>query len=45
MLKQGTHLGDKAFKVHLDGYNLLPNLSGEAGDDADLAAPRVLLLE
>ncbi len=33
-LKQGTKLGDKDFKVYLDGYNLLPNLSGEAGDDA-----------
>jgi arylsulfatase len=29
-LKQGTKLGDKEFKVHLDGYNLLPNLVGEA---------------
>ena len=26
----GTQLGDKSFKVHLDGYNLMPFLSGEA---------------
>jgi len=34
-LKQGAKLGDKNFKVYLDGYNLLPNLTGEAGDDAE----------
>jgi arylsulfatase A-like enzyme len=34
-LMQGTKLGDKAFKVHLDGYNVLPNLTGEAGEDTD----------
>jgi len=33
-LKKGTKLGDKKFKVYLDGYNLLPNLTGEAGEDA-----------
>ena len=33
-LKAGTSLGDKEFKVHLDGYNLLPHLTGDAGDDA-----------
>ena len=33
-LKSGTKLGDKEFKVHLDGYNLLPNLTGKAGTDA-----------
>ena len=27
-LKAGSKLGDKEFKVYLDGYNLLPNLSG-----------------
>lgn len=37
-LKAGTKLGDKDFNVHLDGYNLLPNLTGEAG--ADTAWPR-----
>jgi arylsulfatase len=37
-LKAGTTLGDRTFKVHLDGYNLLPNLTGEAG--ADAAWPR-----
>ena len=31
---QGTSLGDKKLKVHLDGYNLLPNLAGESGKDA-----------
>jgi len=34
-LMQGTSLGDKKLKVHLDGYNLLPNLAGESGEDAD----------
>ena len=29
-LKQGTRLGDKNFKVHLDGYNFLPFIRGEA---------------
>ena len=28
-LKQGTSLGDKRFKVHLDGYNFLPYMKGE----------------
>ncbi len=34
-LMTGTTLGGKEFKVHLDGYNLLPNLTGEAGEDAE----------
>ena len=34
-LMQGTSLGDKKLKVYLDGYNLLPNLAGESGEDAD----------
>jgi arylsulfatase len=34
-LKKGTKLGGKNFKVYLDGYNLLPHLTGEAGEDAD----------
>ena len=34
-LKAGTTLGDKEFKVYLDGYNILPNLTGEAGKDAE----------
>ena len=29
-LKKGHQAGDKTFKVHLDGYNLLPYLTGEA---------------
>ena len=28
-LKQGHQIGDKTFKVHIDGYNLLPYLTGE----------------
>ncbi len=28
-LKKGTKFGDKKFKVHLDGYNFLPYISGE----------------
>ena len=28
-LKQGYEAGNKTFKVHLDGYNLLPYLTGE----------------
>jgi arylsulfatase A-like enzyme len=30
----GYKAGDKSFKVHLDGYNLLPNLTGKAGENA-----------
>ena len=33
-LKKGTKLGDQKYKVFLDGYNLLPNLTGKAGDNA-----------
>ncbi|WP_062995150.1 arylsulfatase [Nocardia mikamii] len=29
-LKQGYAVGDRTFKVHIDGYNLLPYLTGEA---------------
>ncbi|MFF0457704.1 arylsulfatase [Nocardia africana] len=29
-LKQGHTVGDKTFKVHIDGYNLLPYLTGAA---------------
>ena len=29
-LKKGMKVGDKTFKVHLDGYNLLPYWSGKA---------------
>jgi arylsulfatase A-like enzyme len=50
-LKKGYKAGDKTFKVHLDGYNLLPYLKGETDDsprkeflywtdDGDLAALR-----
>lgn len=29
-LREGTTLGDTEYKVHLDGYNLLPSLTGDA---------------
>jgi len=28
-LLQGYHLGDATYKVHLDGYNLIPHLTGQ----------------
>ena len=31
-LKKGHQVGDKQFKVHIDGYNLLPYLSGEVAE-------------
>jgi arylsulfatase len=51
-LKKGTKLGNKTFKNHIDGYNLLPFLKGEVqenprkgylywSDDGDLMALRV----
>ena len=51
-LKKGATLNGKTFKVHLDGYNLLPLLKGDAketprkeflywSDDGDLMALRV----
>ena len=50
-MKKGFKSGNKTFKVHLDGYNLLPHLKGEAAnprkgflywsDDGDLMALRV----
>jgi len=51
-LKKGTKLGDKKFKVHIDGYNLIPFVKGEVkenprkgffywSDDGDLMALRV----
>jgi len=51
-LKKGSSLNGKSFKVHLDGYNLLPFLKGDAkssprtqflywSDDGDLMALRV----
>ncbi|PWT92503.1 MAG: arylsulfatase [Blastocatellia bacterium] len=51
-LKQGYKSGNKTFKVHIDGYNLLPFLIGEVkenprkgflywSDDGDLMAIRV----
>jgi arylsulfatase len=50
-VKQGYPIGDKTYKVHLDGYNLLPFLSGKApcpregflywSDDGDIMALRV----
>jgi arylsulfatase A-like enzyme len=50
-LKQGHSAGSKTFKVHLDGYNFLPYLTGQAQqgprqeifyftDDGDLSALR-----
>jgi arylsulfatase len=50
-LKKGHKAGDKTFKVHIDGYNLLPFLKGEVkenprkgffywSDDGDLLAMR-----
>jgi len=50
-LKKGMKVGDTTFKVHLDGYNLLPYLTGETkkspreeyfyfNDDAELVALR-----
>src|SRR5213596_188889 len=50
-LRQGFQAGKKTFKVHLDGYNLLPYLTGAEGtsprpgffyfsDDGDLTALR-----
>jgi arylsulfatase len=51
-LLKGHKIGDKTFKVHIDGYNLLPYLSGEAkesprkfffyiSDDGDILAIRM----
>jgi arylsulfatase len=51
-LKKGYKSGNKTFKVHIDGYNLLPFLKGEVkenprkaflywSDDGDLFALRV----
>jgi arylsulfatase len=31
-LKQGYKVGDKTFKVHLDGYNFLPQLTGKQAE-------------
>lgn len=28
-LKSGHHIGDRLFKVHIDGYNLIPYLTGQ----------------
>jgi arylsulfatase len=50
-LKKGHKAGDKTFKVHIDGYNLLPYLTGQEkksprqgfiyfSDDGDLVALR-----
>jgi arylsulfatase len=50
-LKQGHTAGDKTFRVHIDGYNLLPYLTGQAdksprpgmvyfSDDGDVLALR-----
>ncbi|MEY3007354.1 MAG: hypothetical protein RI942_1696, partial [Pseudomonadota bacterium] len=51
-LKQGTRVQGNSYKVHLDGYNFLPHLTGESekgarqtffywSDDGDLMAMRV----
>jgi arylsulfatase A-like enzyme len=50
-LKSGHNIGDMTYKVHIDGYNLLPYLTGEVehsprrgffyfSDDGDLVAMR-----
>ena len=50
-LKAGHNVGDKAFKVHIDGFNLLPYLTGDVdrsprkglvyfSDDGDVLALR-----
>ena len=55
-LKKGHKAGNKTFKVHIDGYNLLPFLKGEVkenprkgflywSDDGDLMALRYEQLE
>ena len=31
-LKEGMQAGDKSFKVHLDGYNFLPQLTGKVAE-------------
>jgi arylsulfatase A-like enzyme len=31
-LKQGKTIGDRTYKVHIDGYNLLPYLTGEVDE-------------
>ncbi|MBV9685907.1 MAG: arylsulfatase [Alphaproteobacteria bacterium] len=52
-VKKGYAIGDKTYKVHLDGFNLMPFLKGEVeksprrgflywSDDGDLLAVRVL---
>jgi arylsulfatase A-like enzyme len=51
-LKKGYKVGNKSFKVHIDGFNLIPHLKGEVkenprkgflywSDDGDLMALRV----
>jgi arylsulfatase A-like enzyme len=35
-LKKGHKAGDKEFKVHIDGFNLLPHLTGEAKESPRL---------
>jgi len=50
-LKAGQTIGDKTYKVHIDGYNLLPYLTGQedksprrgmiySSDDGDVLAIR-----
>ena len=36
--KEGHQAGDKTFKVHIDGYNLLPYLTGEVASTAPARA-------
>ena len=50
-VRNGAQIGDKTFKVHLDGYNLMPFFEGEAkdprreflywNDDGELVAIRI----
>lgn len=51
-LKEGKQVGDRSYRVHLDGYNFLPHLTGESAtgprreffyfsDDGQLVSARV----
>ena len=51
-LLNGSQVGDKTFKVHIDGFNMLPYLTGQVkesprpvffymSDDGDVMAVRV----
>jgi arylsulfatase len=42
-LLKGTPIGGTTFKVHLDGYNQLPYLTGQQPGRADLRHPALRL--